>query len=103
MSVTKVIIVLHSQHLDMIPFFFGDCKFFSGERVKIFWKNRENFLKKFFWSSLIFILKHGLEMGFESVLLANLPFLRLGGEDTNQNKTKTGKKKKRTNQPKHLL
>ena len=68
MSVTKVIIVLHSQHLDMIPFFFWDCKFFSGERVKIFWKNRENFLKKFFWSSLIFILLWGLKMGFESVL-----------------------------------
>ncbi len=48
MSVTKVIIVLHSQHFVMIPFFFWDCKFFSGERVKIFWKNREDFLKKFF-------------------------------------------------------
>ena len=64
MSVTKVIIVLHSQHLDMIPFFFGDCKFFSGERVKIFWKNRENFLKKFFLEFSDFYSFMGFENGF---------------------------------------
>ena len=64
MSVTKVIIVLHSQHLDMIPFFFGDCKFFSGERVKIFWKNRENFFKKFFFEFSDFYSFMGFENGF---------------------------------------
>ncbi len=54
LSVTKVGIVLHSQHFVMIPFFFSDCKFFSEERVKIFWKNRGDFLNKFFLGFLCF-------------------------------------------------
>ncbi len=54
LSVTKVGIVLHSQHFVMIPFFFYDCKFFSEERVKIFWKNRADFLNKFCLSFICF-------------------------------------------------
>ena len=65
LSVTKVGIVLHSQHFVMIPFFFYDCKFFSEERVKIFWKNRSNFLKKFFLDFCYFYYRWGLITGSE--------------------------------------
>ncbi|NBH19838.1 hypothetical protein D3Z55_21140 [Clostridiaceae bacterium] len=47
----------------MIPFFFSDCKVFSGERVKNFWKNRGKFLKKFFLDFCGF--------GFMQVLMAD--------------------------------
>ena len=87
MSATQVIIVLHSDYFVIIALFFLYCKVFSAQKVKIFWKNKVEFLKKWFFLSFfagIFRLEYavflpvfrgviGTSMCLETLIIQRFP------------------------------